>query len=112
MLAFSVLAILKTDLQGRGMPGTISILTSCALAVNLALNWVLIPRFGIEGAAMSSSVAYVLALLLVYGAYRRVSGRGLRETFLFTREELRIIARFLRDRLPGRGDRPPTAPAP
>lgn len=40
------------------------------LAANLALNWVLIPRAGLAGAAVSSSVSYILVIVLTVVAFR------------------------------------------
>ena len=62
MIALGLYGIIKIDLFGRKMPGTVSLLTGIAVAVNLALNYFTIPRWGIRGAAISSSFSYLLCL--------------------------------------------------
>lgn len=47
-----------------------------ALVANIVLNLVLIPSYGINGAAVSSSVTYILVAGLVSVAFIRRSGRG------------------------------------
>jgi O-antigen/teichoic acid export membrane protein len=44
---------------------------ACAFAVNLALCIVLIPRLGIEGAAMATSTALVVESLMLYRFAKR-----------------------------------------
>ncbi len=49
------------------------------LCVNLIFNWVLIPWYGIQGAAMASTVAYVIIfILLIY--YLKKTGEGYEES--------------------------------
>jgi O-antigen/teichoic acid export membrane protein len=59
-------------------PWVVSLLATTAMIVNVALNLALIPRFGIVGAGLASSVAYVglAAAYLIWMC--RASGVGLR----------------------------------
>ena len=45
-----------------------------ALTINVGLNWVLIPRLGISGAAISTAVSYSVAALLLLVVFVRESG--------------------------------------
>ena len=45
-----------------------------ALAMNVGFNLILIPRFGLVGAALSTSIAYVLWAAIVTVAYQRLTG--------------------------------------
>jgi hypothetical protein len=58
VLALSLYDFLKTDVLGLGRPGFISLVSVLAMAVNLALNVLLIPAHGPAGAALASSAAY------------------------------------------------------
>jgi O-antigen/teichoic acid export membrane protein len=66
-IALSLAKVASADLAGRHKIGYSSIFASIALAVTLVLDWTLIPRMGIRGAALASSVAYFVdsALLLI-----------------------------------------------
>jgi len=58
------------------------------LAVNVGLNVVLIPRHGIEGAALSSLVSYSLMAVLLMITFRTRSGIPLSETLVVRRDDL------------------------
>ena len=47
-----------------------------AAAATVVLDILLIPRFGINGAAVASSCAYTVALLMSLSVYRRSTGTG------------------------------------
>ena len=62
-------------LYGRGRPGLNSVAMGCGVAVTVVLDLVLIPRFGVMGAAVASTAAYLTSDLLLIGLLLRVSGR-------------------------------------
>ncbi len=66
-VALSLAKVASADLAGRHKNGYSSICASAALVVTVVLDWTLIPRMGIIGAALASSAAYLTdgALLLV-----------------------------------------------
>lgn len=69
-------SILRLDLLGKDRPGTVSLMMGLGAALNLVLNMLLIPAYGIVGAAMASSIAYLavtLAMLLLYCKLSRVA---------------------------------------
>ena len=53
-----------------------------SMVVNIALNLVLIPRYGIAGAAVSSLISYLLEAVIIWIAFTRSSGCGFKETFV------------------------------
>ena len=64
----------------HGYPRMILLAQLAALLVNIAANCVLLPRWGIVGAAMASTCAYVVSALLIAAAFAhryRVSWRQL-----------------------------------
>lgn len=99
MIALGLYGIIKIDLFGRKMPGTVSLLTGIAVAVNLALNYFTIPRWGIRGAAISSSFSYLLCLVLLLFVYFRHSGNNLVKTLLLTKSDTRKIYEYLKEKL-------------
>jgi stage V sporulation protein B len=50
--------VISSDLRGRSRPGLSSILTGSALMLTVLLDFVLIPPFGMIGAAVASVIAY------------------------------------------------------
>lgn len=76
ILALAVWKTLVSDLAGRGFPTVKSTSAAVALVATVAGDLLLIPRFGIVGAAAASSVAYTAAALVVTRRYRLVMGRS------------------------------------
>ena len=69
-------AFLAADvLLSAGPTGTVLVGSIGALAVNLGLNLVLIPRYGPTGAAMATSASYAVELALLYPPACRRVGR-------------------------------------
>jgi O-antigen/teichoic acid export membrane protein len=67
-------SVLNTKLAGQGYPPVTMWAPGTALAVNVALNVALIPHYGLVGAALSTSIAYLLWAVLVTFAYHRMTG--------------------------------------
>lgn len=56
-------------LYGTGRPGSNSLAMGVGLAVTIALDLVLIPRYGATGAAVASAVAYLASTLALVWFY-------------------------------------------
>lgn len=67
-----------------------------ALAANVALNVVLIPRYGIVGAAASSVGSYGLAALVLMVAFSRTAGRPLRDLLIPRGRDLAFVRAWVR----------------
>lgn len=52
----------------------VAVSTVAAALVNVALNWVLIRRFGFYGAAWATAIAHGIQFLIHYGAVKRMGG--------------------------------------
>lgn len=72
LVGMSVRILANTGLQGGGRQALASGMTVVTLVVVVALDLALIPRFGAEGAASASAIAYWVGALLLYGAFVRV----------------------------------------
>jgi O-antigen/teichoic acid export membrane protein len=95
VVAYSVVAVLSRYIVGRGRPGTGTLVLIAGLVANVACNLVLIPRFGIEGAAASSSISYGLTAILTVAVFRHLSGVGLVETLVVKRSDIVAVLRFI-----------------
>ena len=67
--------VLTSEIAGRGYPEYNSINAGLGLALTVILDLVLIPRYGVMGAAVASSVAYSAIFLLAVYFYLRISRR-------------------------------------
>lgn len=66
--------VLSNDIAGRGFPGLNIYTGTAAVATNVVLNLLWIPRFGITGAAWASTVSYTVSFVLALFFYCRLSG--------------------------------------
>lgn len=87
---------LTNDLMGRGFPVYRTTSAGSAAVVTLALDLVLVPRLGIEGAAVASSVAYATAFLVALIPYLHITGESWFKVVLPQRSDLKATNEALR----------------
>ncbi len=81
-VALGVSKVVSGYISGLGYPGPVSVVATVALATNLVLNVVLIPPFGIAGAALASMISYAAHAILSVGIASRLSGAPIRDFLL------------------------------
>jgi O-antigen/teichoic acid export membrane protein len=88
VVALSYSKVLFSDLGGRGKPyyGTYASLAS--LVVTLGLDLVLIPRWGITGAAVGASLGYITNAVCALVFYLRLSGNRLSDVLLVRKSDI------------------------
>ncbi|CAM3847883.1 oligosaccharide flippase family protein [Pseudomonas wadenswilerensis] len=91
-------SILRLDLLGKNRPGTVSLLMGLGAALNLVLNVLLIPVYGIVGAAMASSIAYLAVTLAMLLLYCKLSGVPFWQTLLVLPSDLAPLRQMLQRR--------------
>ena len=94
--------MLSGYISGLGLPGPVSVVAVIALAINLAANLLLIPRFGIEGAALASLLSYTVHASLTVAVASRLSGARARDFVLIGAADVRRVVDRLLGLLPGR----------
>lgn len=67
--------VLTNEIAGRGYPQYNSIASGASLVVTIGLDLLLIPRLGVVGASIASSLAYTATFTLALFFYRTVSNR-------------------------------------
>lgn len=81
LLAETVLSnaarILAQAYSGSGRPGVVTLVESAAVAVSFGAMLLLVPRFGLIGAALAMLLAGLLRLAAVLAGFRLVLGLGL-----------------------------------
>ncbi len=81
-IAAGVSYVLHSDLAARGAIGRSLVVNLASLAVNIGLNLLLIPRYGILGAAIASTVAYLLNAVLASAFFSAMHHLPMRELWL------------------------------
>lgn len=95
IIMISLYQILSRNFTSRNRQQVNIIAAGVALAVNATSNLILIPRFGIVGAALSTAISYSLAAGILLTVFVRDSGRTVRQTVLVGREDLARYAQLL-----------------
>ncbi|WP_312936103.1 oligosaccharide flippase family protein [Pseudomonas sp.] len=95
LLGMSHVSILRLDLLGKERPGTVSWIMGIGAVLNLVLSLLLIPRFGILGAAVSSSVAYFSVAVMMLTLYCRLSGVSVWNTLAILPSDVRPLLQML-----------------
>lgn len=90
--------LLSGDLSGRNRRWGPTIAMCFGFALNLALNLLWIPRFGIVGAAWASTLAYAFQTAILVGIFWRVTGIGPVRLLRPGRQDLDSLRRVLRRR--------------
>ena len=96
IVAFSIFRVLNVDLAGRGRPAVALWSVAPAVALNVVLNFFLIPRYGIEGAAVASSLSYTAAVIFYTVAYARVVEVPLAAILSYRRSDFAFLNKFRR----------------
>ncbi|MGD9642481.1 MAG: oligosaccharide flippase family protein [Elusimicrobiales bacterium] len=91
----SVSKVLGSHLSSRGFPQYNSTASSVSLVSSVTLCLLLIPRWGLAGAATATSISYLANLGVMFYFFRKVSGCGPAELFLPQKSDIR----FYRDLL-------------
>jgi O-antigen/teichoic acid export membrane protein len=89
--ALAVETVVMNFLAGDGSPPIIVWAPLIGLVLNLGANFYAIPHWGINGAAVTSSVGYVVVLALVLGYYLRWTRARLTEVVVARRADFRAL---------------------
>lgn len=95
IILFSVDRILSNDLAGRGKPELNMYTSIFTVASNIILNILLIPKIGIAGAAVSTSVTYSLSTLVKMILFKRETGVSYSKMVLLQKEDLILFKRLI-----------------
>ncbi|MBE0448936.1 MAG: oligosaccharide flippase family protein [Actinobacteria bacterium] len=95
----SLQTIFMHDFAARGMPPIVYISPAIGFIVNFSLNLILIPKFGIIAASMTSSLAYFLMFLITLIYFRYISDARYSEVLLLNREEIAEFWQTWRDKI-------------
>ncbi|KPL80757.1 flippase [Levilinea saccharolytica] len=87
IISLSASRLLSADTAGRGRPEINTIAAAISLVINLAANLYFIPRLGVAGASLSSSLSYTLTLVLRVIIFSRMTGASWGSLFILTQSD-------------------------
>ena len=97
MVGVSYSQVIFSDLGGRGKPYYGTIAASFALLVTIGIDLLLIPRWGILGAAIASSLSSLTNATVAIIAYLRLTGIRLPDVLLVQRKDITASLKTGRD---------------
>jgi O-antigen/teichoic acid export membrane protein len=101
IVLFAAARVLGNDVAARGRPLVSSVIATAIVACNITLNVLLIPRYGIQGAAWASTGSYSFAFLASAAVYCAIARVPLHALVVPRREDGARYVRLFR-RLAGR----------
>jgi len=94
IVAMSVDRVLSNDLAGRGKPLLNTYMGLITVTTNISLNIIWIPKYGIEGAALASMIAYSIELIGTLLIYWHFSGNSPFITMIPQKSDLKIYKKY------------------
>lgn len=91
VVAFIVFKILNTDLAGRGKPWVAMLVMGPVLLTNIVLGWWMIVHYGVNGAAMASSITYIVATIGYVILYSYITKVPLLEIVRYRRSDFTFL---------------------
>lgn len=88
---FGIESVMVQHFSGTGLPVAIPLFWIVTLAVNLGLNFVVIPIYGAPAAAVTSTLSYALMFVSVASYFRIKTGNTLSTALLLRGHELRDL---------------------
>ena len=91
IVALSGFRVLANDIAARGRPELNMYFSLIVVAANVIGNIVLVPMYGLRGAAAATSIAYILNLILGMSVYNWLTGNGWYDTILLKWSDFQAI---------------------
>ncbi len=94
-LVISGWEILANDLAARGKPILNTYAIGISVLINIILNIIFIPKWGISGAAWATAVSYFVMFIITMVIYRKISGNSIKNTIIFQKADFKLYKNFL-----------------
>jgi O-antigen/teichoic acid export membrane protein len=91
VVSLSLGKIMTSYISGRGKPGPVSVGAIITLVLNLVANVILIPRYGIVGAATASLISYTAMTAMMVVVACRISGLSPADLIVPRKAELVMV---------------------
>ena len=100
IVMISIAKVITSDLIARGYPRANMWAGSVGFVSNVILNVILIPRIGLVGAALSSTVSYTLYAVVILIFFLRITGVRISSLVVPTAADIRLLRDRARGYLP------------
>ncbi len=90
IVAMSGWRILSNDLYGRGLPMINAFISAFSIVFTVALGVLIIPIWGIIGAAWATSLSYALVFILVLFIYKKISQNAISDIIFIKKTDLNL----------------------
>lgn len=87
--------VLANDMAARGRPDLNLATTWISVSINVIGNIILIPRFGIEGAAAATSFAYVINMMMRLTMHSHFTGVKFYKNLIITKEDFILLKKLI-----------------
>jgi 1,2-diacylglycerol 3-alpha-glucosyltransferase len=88
---WGIFALISSDIEGRGMPLKVSYISMLCAISTVILDLLLIPSLAATGAAITSSITYGMAMILVIFLYSRETGTRPLEVIAPQKEDFQLL---------------------
>lgn len=95
IIALSVCKVLSNELVGRGKPMVNTYAVIISLVVNIPLNLIFIPQWGIVGSALASSISYTITAVIILVIFLQLSKSTVSDTLILKKEDIEIYKEIL-----------------
>jgi len=96
IVALAVSRVISSDIASRGVPEFNMYASMIVVVINILGNILLIPAWGLVGAAMATSAAYIVNLIFRIGIYKYLTNCSLMGLFTFRLEDFRLLKSFIK----------------
>lgn len=84
----SLVFVVASYINGIGKPRVNTIISAVALVITVLLDWLLIPHYSKEGAAIASSLSYTVSTLLSLGYFIHITKLPIRSLLFLTQDDI------------------------
>ncbi|AFY69420.1 polysaccharide biosynthesis protein [Thalassoporum mexicanum PCC 7367] len=92
VVILTIFKVLNMDLAGKGRPEVSLAIFAPAAVLNIGLNWVWIPRYGANGAAIASTVSYAISAIVFMFAYAKINQITIWQLLKYQRSDFSLLS--------------------
>jgi O-antigen/teichoic acid export membrane protein len=89
--------VLSNEMMGRGKPIVNTIIAGISLIATISLNILLVPKMGINGAALASTLAYAIGSLVTILLFVNISGINFIDVIIVKKDDFKLYLKSIRE---------------
>lgn len=95
IFAFTIWKVLATDIIAQGHPTAYSFTAALGFCTMIVMDLLLIPRLGINGAAIGSSISYIASTIFVIYIYIKITKNSLKSLLIPLKSDFIFYKNFI-----------------